>query len=189
MAAEIVRRIFSTRPLPPQDASQDEFKAQFDAAVADFEEGGFMEQTKLPPITSEIDLVDKLHDHRGDLVVVKFWKRGCLPCMGLAEMYKAAEKHYKDMAQQQQHQQQRTAAPAPPRVVFYSVNTRDASCLSTVAHQLVDGTPSIQLFHQGRQIGDEVLSMNLASFIAKIDAYAAQYCVGSAAAAPGMATS
>jgi thiol-disulfide isomerase/thioredoxin len=154
MAAAIVRRIFATRQLPAQDASEADFKKAFDAAVTDFEEGGFLEQNKLTPIASEVELVDRLHDHRNDLVVLKFWKRGCLPCLGLAEMYKAAEQRYQGR-----------------RVHFYSMNTKADSALGAVAHQLVEGTPTVQVFHAGRQIGDEILSQNLAAFCERIDGY------------------
>ena len=154
MAMNIVRRIFANRPLPSQDAGEEEFKKQFDQAVKDFEEGGYLEQNKLAPINTEYDLVEKLHQHKNDLVVLKFWKRGCLPCLGLAEMYKQAEQQFQGK-----------------NVVFFSMNTKEDSCLPTVAHQLVEGTPTVQVFYQGKQVGDEIMAQSLNSFMDKINGY------------------
>lgn len=157
--AAIVRRIFATRSFPSQDAPEDEFKKNFDAAVTEFEDGGYLDQIKLPPINSEMELVQRLHEHRDDIIILKFWKRGCIPCLGFGEMYKAAEQHY--------------AAPGG-RVHFYSVNTKQESCFATSAYQLVEGTPTLQVFHKGRQIGDEIMSTSLAAFCERVDEYRAQ---------------
>src|SRR3989338_8734053 len=160
MAAAIVRRIFANRPLPPNDATPEEFNKAMDSAVRDFEDSGFLDSIKLAPLNSEYDLVERLHQHKNDIVVVKFWKKGCLPCLGLAEMYKQAEKQFEGK-----------------RVHFFSVNTKEDSCLGTVAHQLIEGTPTIQVFHGGHQIGDEILSQSLANFCQKIEGYKKEFGV------------
>jgi hypothetical protein len=157
MAAAIIRRIFSNRPFPSQDAGEEQFNKEFTEAVTAFEEGGFLEQIKMAPIGSELELVQRLHEHREDLVVLKFWKRGCIPCLGFGEMYKAAQMHF-----------------AGKRVHFYSVNTKEPSCFGTAAYQLVEGTPTLQVFHRGRQVGDEIQSTSLNAFVDRIEAYKSQ---------------
>jgi hypothetical protein len=162
MAAQIVRRIFADRPID-RDLPEEEFKKVFDAAVKEFEDGtpdgkkpSYLDQIKLTPVTSEFDLVQRLHEHRADIVVLKFWKRGCIPCLGFGEMYKAAEQHFKGK-----------------RVHFFAVDTKQESCFGTCAYQLVEGTPTLQVFHGGRQIGEEIMSTSLSAFCDRIDSYKA----------------
>lgn len=150
----VVQRIFADNP-PPQGLSDAEFSAFMDGAVTRFEESGFLEETKLEHIDSEDDFIDVLTRHRHQLVVVKFWKRGCLPCLSVAEMYKAAEHECK-------------AAGYP--VVFYSVNSKAISSLLLTRFQLVTGTPTVQVFHDGEQIGGEIQAMTLAAFLEEIRA-------------------
>lgn len=112
----IVRRIFADRKRPA-DLTDEQYDAylqqQFPTWITEFENNGFLEATKLPPISSEDELLAKLHQHRDQLVVLKYWKHGCLPCLSMAEMYKDAEKQTQDPSH-----------PLYKKVVWYSVSLR-----------------------------------------------------------------
>ena len=117
----LMQRLFPPGSITP-GMSKDEFSKEFDRRLKAMEEGGFLSDTALPKIEGEEDLVRKLalHKARGEMVVVKYWKRGCIPCLSKAEMFKEAE---------QQMLEER------PGSVFYSVdihspNNRDlAVCM------------------------------------------------------------
>lgn len=140
----IVRRIFGDRKLP-ESMSDQEYDAfmneNFPKWVTEFENNGFLAATKLPPIVSEEDLVQKLIEHKDELVVIKYWKHGCMPCLSFAEMYKAAE--------------QKCIAEKRP-IRWYSVDTKCSSAKELVDFQLVDGTPTVQTFRNGKQVGSEI---------------------------------
>ena len=161
MSVAILRRIFAKRQLPDQSLPEEEFDKQVKEAVTEFENSGFLEQVSMPLISSDSDFIDKLRQHHNDVVVVKFWKRGCLPCLGLAEMFKAAEQHYLGLNERM---------PANgKKVYFYAVDTKNIPCLKTVLYQLVEGTPAIQAFHNSRQIGDEIMALQLSTFTHTLD--------------------
>jgi thiol-disulfide isomerase/thioredoxin len=160
-----MRRIFANRPMPPEGTSKEEFHKFFDAAVTDFEEGGYLDTVKLTPIGSDEELERVLRANKDDLTVVKFWKRGCMPCLAFGEMFKAAEKHYQD-----------TGRP----VKFYSVDTKAPGCSDLARYQLVDGTPTILTFHKYRQLGEEIKETSLESFTAVVDKRIPQPQQGSA---------
>eukprot|EP00759_Apiculatamorpha_spiralis_P050420 PhF_6_TR4725/c0_g1_i1/m.6540 len=145
----ILQRIFANKPIP-HDATKEEFRLFFDAAVKDFEDSGFLDQTKFPPILTEEEFEKKLYDHRNQLMIVKFWKKNCIPCLSTAEMFKAAE-------------QQCIDEKAP--VVFYSVNIKEKPSRPLVDYQMVQGTPTIQKFYQFRQLGTEVQETKLSGFM------------------------
>ena len=140
--------------MPPEGTSKEEFHKFFDEAVRDFEEGGFLDTVKFEPISSDEQLEDVLRKNKDDLTVVKFWKRGCMPCLAFGEMFKTAEKHYQD-----------TGKP----VKFYSVDTKADGCSDLARYQLVDGTPTILTFHKYRQVGEEIKETSLAAFTKAID--------------------
>lgn len=149
----IVRRIFADRKRPA-DLTDEQYDAylqqQFPTWITEFENNGFLEATKLPPISSEDELLSKLHQHRDQLVVLKYWKHGCLPCLSMAEMYKDAEKQTLDPSH-----------PLYKKVVWYSVDTKAAPNKEVVDYQMVNGTPSIQTFLGGRQVGSEIRATQL----------------------------
>src|SRR5688572_17543611 len=93
---QLMRRIFADRPMPPQGTSKEDFHKFFDDAVREFEEGGYLDSVKFTPIASDEEFAETLRRHKNELVVVKFWKRGCIPCLAYGEMFKAAEQKYKD---------------------------------------------------------------------------------------------
>ena len=71
----IVRRIFADRKRPA-DLTDEQYDAylqtQFPTWISEFENNGFLDATKLPPIVSEDDLLQKLHENRDKLVVLKY---------------------------------------------------------------------------------------------------------------------
>ena len=141
----IIRRILGDRKLPDMtDEEYDRFMhVNFPKWITEFENGGFLESTKLTPIDSEDDFIRRLHDHRlkNDMLIVKFWKHGCLPCLGMAEMYKEAE---------------RRCLREGKNTAWYSVDTKSAPAKDLVQYSLVDGTPTIQTYFCGRIVGDEI---------------------------------
>eukprot|EP00672_Neobodo_designis_P020832 CAMPEP_0174827332 /NCGR_PEP_ID=MMETSP1114-20130205/645_1 /TAXON_ID=312471 /ORGANISM="Neobodo designis, Strain CCAP 1951/1" /LENGTH=157 /DNA_ID=CAMNT_0016060965 /DNA_START=50 /DNA_END=523 /DNA_ORIENTATION=- len=152
---QLMRRIFANRQMPPEGTSKEEFHKFFDEAVRDFEDGGFLDTVKFTPIASDEELEDVLRKNKDDLTVVKFWKRGCMPCLAFGEMFKAAEKHYQETGK---------------RVKFYAVDTKAPGCTELARYQLVDGTPTILTFRGYRQVGEEIKETSLAAFTAAIDA-------------------
>ena len=153
MMQNLMRRMFANKQMPPEGTPKDEFSKFFDETVKEFEDGGYLESIKFEPLTSDADLTEKLRLHRDELVVVKFWKRGCIPCLAFGEMFKTAEKTLLD-----EHK--------PVR--FFSVDTQQQSCKDLARFQLVEGTPTILTFHNYRQVGGEIKEPTLASFMTAI---------------------
>ena len=149
----IVRRIFSGVDIP-EGMSKPEFQTWMDARVTAFEDGGFMENTKLTPIVDDDGLVDVLAEaDPKELLVVKFYKRGCLPCLSIAEAYKNAELKCRADGL---------------NVRFLSINSKLPESEALVQRQLVSGTPTVQTFVNGRQIGDEIQEMSSEKIMEKI---------------------
>lgn len=153
----IIRRIFANRKIP-ENLSNEEYDAflqsNFLKWITEFEQGGFLEQTKLPAIQSEEDFIEKLQEHKDDLMVIKFWKHGCIPCLSLAEMYKS-------VAEQ--------CARDGKRVYWYSVDTKSPEARELVDYQLVVGTPTLQTFSGERQVGNEIRATNADDLVREID--------------------
>ena len=162
MTMNIIKRIFGSRKLPENmsDAEYDVFmQTHFKKWVTEFEDNGFLESTKLTPIRSEEELIDKLILHENDLVVVKYWKHGCIPCLSVAEMYKEAEKW---------------CAKKNKKVVWFSVDSKLAESRELVDFQLVAGTPTVQTFYKMKQVGDEIRAMQLDDLLKVINERAPQ---------------
>lgn len=149
MTQSIIRRIFGDRKLP-ENLSNEEYDAymqkNFPTWIQEFENGGFLEKTKFPPIRSEEELIEKLHEHKDDLMVIKFWKHGCIPCLSFAEMYKEAEERCQQSGQ---------------RVFWYSVDSKAVGTRQLVDYQLIAGTPTVQTFCGQKQVGNEIRSTNI----------------------------
>ena len=137
---DILHRIFKDKQFPP-NATKDEMHKFFDESVKDFENGPFLKDTALPVVESETGFQEKLFEHRDEVLLVKFWKRNCIPCLSVAEMYKKAEKRCSD-------------EKLPVR--FYSINTKEDPNRSVTDYQLIEGTPTLQRFHNFAQIGDDI---------------------------------
>ena len=162
MAQRIVKMVFGDRKLPEglSDEEMDKyFSSNFPQWVTEFEEGGFLEKTHVPPVEGEDDLLTKLRDTRDGMMVIKYWKRGCIPCLATSEMYKEAE--------------ERARAESRP-YSFYSVNIKDEQCKEMVENQLVEGTPTFQAFCNNKQMGDEIKEMNFGAFWGKLEERFAQ---------------
>lgn len=142
-------RIFAGKTIP-EGLGKEEFHAFVDQAVAEFEESGFLNAHSHPPIRNEDDFLAKLEDHKDDLMVIKFWKKGCLPCLSMAEMYKVASEQNK-------------------RIVFYGVNTKDPEAAQLVANQMVEGTPTIQTFTACQQVGTDIQEVQLSKFLGALE--------------------
>ncbi|EPY34316.1 hypothetical protein STCU_01654 [Strigomonas culicis] len=173
----IIRRIFGDRKLP-QNLSNEEYDeymhTNFPAWMKEFEDSGFLEKTKLQPIRNEEEFIEKLNQHKSDLLVLKFWKHGCIPCLTFAEMYKEAEALCQRLQQNRPANVAADVAPPPAdtaaaaltaplekRVVWYSVDTKALSTRTMVDYQLISGTPTIQTFCGERQVGEEIKATNL----------------------------
>ncbi|CBH16336.1 thioredoxin, putative [Trypanosoma equiperdum] len=148
MTQNIIRRIFGNRELP-ENLSGSEYERymqeNFPKWIDEFEKGGFLEATKLPAIKSERDFLSKLIEHKDEIMVVKYWKHGCIPCLSLAEMYKQVSEQCKKENR---------------RIAWYSVNTKDVSARSLVDYQLVNGTPTVQTFSRMKQVGKEIRAIS-----------------------------
>nr|CCC94229.1 conserved hypothetical protein [Trypanosoma congolense IL3000] len=144
MTQNIIRRIFGNRELP-EDLSGNEYEQymqkNFPKWIDEFEKSGFLEATKLPPIRSEDEFLRKLIEHKNEVMVIKYWKHGCIPCLSLAEMYKQVAERCKNENR---------------RIVWYSVDTKDVNARSLVDYQLINGTPTVQTFSGLKQVGKEI---------------------------------
>eukprot|EP01061_Rhynchopus_euleeides_P029983 TRINITY_DN4968_c0_g1_i1.p2 TRINITY_DN4968_c0_g1~~TRINITY_DN4968_c0_g1_i1.p2 ORF type:complete len:177 (+),score=78.80 TRINITY_DN4968_c0_g1_i1:119-649(+) len=139
---EFMQRLFPPGSVSP-DISKEEFSKEFERRLEKLENSGFLEENGLPKIEGEDELARKLayHKQRQELVVIKYWKRGCIPCLSKAEMFKEVE---------------RWMLAEKPQSVFYSIDIRHPLNRDLADRQLVDGTPSIQKYWGGRQVGGEV---------------------------------
>ncbi|KAG5469748.1 hypothetical protein CUR178_01887 [Leishmania enriettii] len=157
MTQNIVRRIFGDRKLP-ENLSNEEYdkymQENFPKWMKEFEDGGFLEKTKLPPIKSEEELIAKLQEHKDELMVIKYWKHGCIPCLTFAEMYKEAAER---------------CAKAQNKIVWYSVDTKALSTRQLIDYQLISGTPTIQTFTGQKQVGNEIRAVNLEELLGELD--------------------
>ncbi|CAC9531673.1 Thioredoxin [Leishmania donovani] len=157
MTQNIVRRIFGDRKLP-ENLSNEEYdkymQDNFPKWMKEFEDGGFLEKTKLPPIKSEEEFIAKLQEHKDELMVIKYWKHGCIPCLTFAEMYKeAAERCSKEKK----------------KIVWYSVDTKALSTRQLIDYQLISGTPTIQTFTGQKQVGNEIRAVNAEELLKELD--------------------
>ncbi|KAJ9450864.1 thioredoxin [Diplonema papillatum] len=153
---DFLQRIFPASAMTP-GMSKDDFRKVFDQRLRDFEEGGFLEQTHLPGIVGQDDFLRKLalHSNRNELMVIKFWKRSCIPCLSKAEMYKGVEQ---------------TLLKENAGIVLYSINIHDPANTQLADQQLVDGTPSLQKYWDYRQVGGEVRVGSRDGFLDNINA-------------------
>ncbi|CCW63130.1 unnamed protein product [Phytomonas sp. EM1] len=156
----IIQRIFGNHKLPT-DLSGEEYEKFMQNNIPqwmkEFEDSGFLEKTKLPVIQSEEEFIDKLLEHRNDLMVIKYWKHGCIPCLAFAEMYKAAAEAFA-----------KDASPNAKRVFWYSVDTKALSTWQLVEYQLISGTPTIQTFANQKQCDDEIKATNMDDLMREI---------------------
>ncbi|ORC90583.1 uncharacterized protein TM35_000083810 [Trypanosoma theileri] len=166
MSLSIVRRIFGDRKLPENLTGSDYerfMQENFPKWIREFEEGGFLEANKLPAIKSEDEFLQKLQEHKNDLMVVKFWKHACIPCLSFAEMYKQASELCKAEKR---------------RIVWYSVDTKDLPSRSLVEYQLISGTPTIQTFAGLKQVGKEIRATNTEDLMKELTAREKELNIG-----------
>ncbi|KEG07921.1 hypothetical protein DQ04_08471020 [Trypanosoma grayi] len=156
MTHNIIRRIFGERKLPENLSGNDYerfMQENFPKWIHEFEESGFLEATKLPEIKSEDEFLQKLQEHKNDLMVIKFWKHACIPCLSFAEMYKQVSEQCKAEKR---------------RIVWYSVDTKDIKTRELVEYQLISGTPTIQTFGGLKQVGKEIRATNAEDLMKEI---------------------
>eukprot|EP01064_Diplonema_japonicum_P005564 TRINITY_DN13705_c0_g2_i1.p1 TRINITY_DN13705_c0_g2~~TRINITY_DN13705_c0_g2_i1.p1 ORF type:complete len:177 (+),score=41.50 TRINITY_DN13705_c0_g2_i1:47-577(+) len=161
---EFTQRIFPPGLMKP-GMTKEEFGKLFERRLREFEEGGFLEETKLPPIRGEEEFLRKLayHKRNDELMVVKYWKKGCMPCLSKAEMYKEVEQWMNEDR---------------PGAAFYSIDIHHKDNLDLSERQLVDGTPSIQKYWNCQQVGGEVRVNEKQSFMENIKATIASCMAG-----------
>ncbi|CCW66223.1 unnamed protein product [Phytomonas sp. Hart1] len=156
----IIQRIFGNHKLPtdlPGEEYEKYMQKNIPQWVKEFEDGGFLDKTKLPEIQSEEELIEKLLLHRNDLMVIKYWKHGCIPCLAFAEMYKAAAEMFT-----------KDTSPNAKRVFWYSVDTKAFSAWQLAERQLISGTPTIQTFANQKQCDDEIKATNMDELMQEI---------------------
>lgn len=139
----IMRRIVADKPIQELSAEGNEnaFQELLPKWIKEFEDNGFLEATKLESIKDEDEFVQKLQEHKDDLMIIKYWKHGCIPCLSVAEMVKEAEAKSKSNGK---------------KVFWYSVDTHSSLAKNLVNYQLISGTPTIQTFTGLRQVGQEI---------------------------------
>ena len=82
---------------PPQqmdpNMTREQYTREFQRRLDAYENSSEFEGTKIHPIVGENAFIQKLtyHKKRNELVVVKFWKNGCIPCHARANMFKDTE--------------------------------------------------------------------------------------------------
>ena len=172
----ILKRIFGNRDIPQDLSPEDQNKfisENFPKWVTEFETSGFLDRTKLPPISSEGEFIQKLQEHKNDLLVIKYWKHGCIPCLSLAEMYKNAEEYYHAESKKREEVDKKDPSSmkgeAPCSVVFYSMDTKAMTNKGHVEFQMILGTPAVLTFRHYKQWGKDIEAMNLKEFMREID--------------------
>eukprot|EP01063_Lacrimia_lanifica_P018645 TRINITY_DN25550_c0_g1_i1.p1 TRINITY_DN25550_c0_g1~~TRINITY_DN25550_c0_g1_i1.p1 ORF type:complete len:199 (+),score=92.53 TRINITY_DN25550_c0_g1_i1:72-599(+) len=147
---EFMQRIFPPGSMTP-GMTKDDFAKIFADRLRAFEEGGFLEKTGMTPIHGEDDFLRRLgyHAQRKELMVVKYWKHGCIPCLSKAEMMKNVEQW---------------CVNDHPGAAFYSIDIYHKDNLKLSDRQQVDGTPSIQKYFDYQQVGGEVRVSSEAGF-------------------------
>lgn len=158
----IIRRIFADRPVDQNMTSEEREKfirTSIPQWINEFEESGFLESTGLPSIKSEEEFLAKLREHKNSLMVVKYWKHGCLPCLSIAEMIKEAEKK---------------SSESGKRIVWYSIDTHLPSAKNLIDYQLISGTPTLQTFSGQKQVGKEIRTTSLDELLREVYARAPQ---------------
>ncbi len=187
---KLLQKIFAGKDIPP-GLGKEEFQKFMDQSVHEFEEGGYLAANALTPIYGgEEAFIDALDASEADVVLVKYWKRRCLPCLSFAEMYKEAEGYFVQERVESAKAANAAGAniplPAPgalyppipegtgwstnkPFVRFYSVNTKEAPNKILCANQLIEGTPTVQAFHCGKQMGGEIQATSLVDFLKEVE--------------------
>lgn len=152
----IMRRILADKPMNQDMTSEEREKFIHESVpqwIKDFEESGFLETTSLPSIKSEDDFLVKLREHKDDLMVIKYWKHGCLPCLSIAEMVKEAE---------------RRTSESGKKIFWYSVDTRSSLTKKLIDYQLISGTPTLQTFSGQKQVGKEIRTTNIDELLKEV---------------------
>lgn len=158
----IIRRILADKPIDQEMTSEERETFLHESVpkwIKEFEESGFLESTRLPAIRNEDEFLEKLEQHKDDLMVIKYWKHGCLPCLSIAEMVKEAEKKCIETGK---------------KIFWYSVDSRSPLSKDLIDYQLISGTPTIQTFHGQRQVGKEIRTTHLEELLREVFSRAPQ---------------
>ena len=108
---DFMQTLFPPGSVSP-DISKEDFAKEFDRRIKQLEGSGFLTKNGLPKIEGEEELTRKLafHASQKQMVMIKYWKRGCIPCLAKAEMFKEVEGWILDNN---------------PGCAFYSVDIKD----------------------------------------------------------------
>lgn len=156
-----MRRILADKPIGQEMTSEEREKFIHESVpkwIKEFEESGFLESTRLPSIKSEDEFLEKLEEHKDDLMVIKYWKHGCIPCLSIAEMVKDAEKK---------------CIESGKKIFWYSVDSRSPFTKDLIDYQLISGTPTLQTFRGQRQVGKEIRPTQLDELLGEVFSRAA----------------
>mmetsp|Transcript_148848 Transcript_148848/g.260071 ORF Transcript_148848/g.260071 Transcript_148848/m.260071 type:complete len:173 (-) Transcript_148848:94-612(-) len=123
----------------------------FNKRLEDYESQA-LPKMHIPELMGEAEFEKKLRENKDKLMIVKFWKHQCLPCLSYGPFLKKAEEELKKN----------------PNVVFYSVDIKRPENLKLSAWQRIMGTPSLQTFHGMRQVGECIESTGYTGFMAHI---------------------
>lgn len=151
-----MRRILADRPMEQEMTSEERENFIHNSVpkwIKEFEESGFLESTRLPPIRNEEEFIEKLQEHKDDLMVIKYWKHGCLPCLSIAEMVKEAEKK---------------CIESGKKIFWYSIDSRSPQAKNLIDYQLISGTPTLQTFYGQRQVGKEIRTTQLDELLKEV---------------------
>eukprot|EP01060_Flectonema_neradi_P031144 TRINITY_DN4653_c0_g3_i2.p1 TRINITY_DN4653_c0_g3~~TRINITY_DN4653_c0_g3_i2.p1 ORF type:complete len:179 (+),score=21.27 TRINITY_DN4653_c0_g3_i2:51-587(+) len=154
MTMEFMAKIYPPQEMDPT-LSREHYMKEFQRRLDAYESSAEFEGTKIHPLYGETSFLQKLayHKKRNELVVVKFWKKGCIPCHARANMFKDTEKWLLDKN---------------PGAVFYSIDIHHPENRGLEKRQLIEGTPHIQKFWNGKQVGGDVQASSKDSLISNL---------------------
>eukprot|EP00667_Euglena_gracilis_P022881 EG_transcript_25604 len=140
------QKLVKGQDMPEEKAAWVEW---FDGRIHDYEREE-LPKMHIPEIVGEAEFEQKLAQARDKLVIIKFWKHKCLPCLSYGPFMKRAEQQLKS---------------TQPNVEFYSVDIKRPENIKLSGWQRVMGTPTVQYFHEGRQVGENVEELSYPTFM------------------------
>jgi len=131
----------------PEDKK--EFSEWLDLRLREHEEKS-LPAMHIKEIVGEEDFEKKLKENKDKLLIIKYWKHRCLPCLAYGPFMKEAEE---------------TLKKDHPRCEVLSVDIKRPENLKLAAWQRVMGTPTVQYYYQGRQVGENVEQLGYRPFV------------------------
>eukprot|EP00996_Jenningsia_fusiforme_P004154 NODE_4958_length_738_cov_23.359942_g4602_i0.p2 GENE.NODE_4958_length_738_cov_23.359942_g4602_i0~~NODE_4958_length_738_cov_23.359942_g4602_i0.p2 ORF type:complete len:168 (+),score=38.79 NODE_4958_length_738_cov_23.359942_g4602_i0:119-622(+) len=136
----------------PELPSDQDWPQWFDSRLEEYERQNLKEM-HIPEIVGEEDFERKLREHKDKLMVIKFWKHKCVPCLAYGPFMKKASV---------------TLQSEQPDCVFYSLDIKRDENRSLSMWQRITGTPTVQYFYGHRQIGHCVEETSYEAFTSHV---------------------